>query len=827
MALGSALLGGSLRVQDFLELFLRQDSGEPLVAAMMRNLRIWNVFGGMFLWALVGLTLAGVITALVAWRARRSAWEVLPSVARAFVVAFVPAIATGAALLSLSIAPTFPYGMNLAVTLALEGPFLMLLTAALFVAALTQGLVPVSGARDAMSTKRRFVPAAVVLAAMLLFVLATPTRFYRDGEGQGNMFKYVRMAAAVAASGSLDIRQAEGADERATLSSFLGSLPSIVGTYVRESGRLVGNILGAAAEGKLYTGELRASRGNRSIFRSVGGGNYYINAPGPGLLLVPAYLVDRYLNRWLGTRRQLSIIVFWQFLSALLVLEMVRASEELAGIGAAATTAFSVAASVPVLFYSFQIYPELPAALLLLFAFRKLVMDPMPATAGVLAASMALAFLPWLHQKYSVTSVVLAIYATSRFLRREAGRIKVERSKLLVLGLPLAFSAYSIFLYNHALTGSLSPRATFDAAARSSFEPLNALSGLGGLLFDRENGLFVFAPIYLLALVGASRLRSEHHRLCLPLLLTLASYVAVVASFPYWPGAVSTMARYILSILPFLTLPIALVVRRSFRDGALAGTALALAAAAWAYSLSFVKDLVPSYGANLLWSRVLYSDPNQYLPDFLGESFTGVEALRLGAALLGVSLLVLFARRRLHRQGGPPDTRFPSGLVVGASGFLLVVNLLAAIVELVPANASTADKPTFRETLTLSGEREISVFGVHGFERGGVWIPGGGESRFVLVSSRSLPGLLVEMHNGPERNIVELREEGGDPLRLALSAGGPHRARLSLGRAHTFTGPRGERFVYQIYARSRGSFVPADDGLSEDHRRLGVFVRFP
>ena len=213
------------------------------------------------------------------------------------------------------------------------------------------------------------------------------------------------------------------------------------------------------------------------------------------------------------------------------------------------------------------------------------------------------------------------------------------------------------------------------------------------------------------------------------------------------------MARYILSILPFLTLPIALVVRRSFRDGALAGTALALAAAAWAYSLSFVKDLVPSYGANLLWSRVLYSDPNQYLPDFLGESFTGVEALRLGAALLGVSLLVLFARRRLHRQGGPPDTRFPSGLVVGASGFLLVVNLLAA--------------------------------------------------------------------------IVELREEGGDPLRLALSAGGPHRARLSLGRAHTFTGPRGERFVYQIYARSRGSFVPADDGLSEDHRRLGVFVRFP
>ena len=827
VALCSALLSGSIQIQDFLKIFLRQDSGESLISAAMRNLRLWEILSEMFWWVLVGITLAGIVTALITWGFRRAFPEIFASVARAFLVLFVPVITTGTALLSLLIAPVFPYGMNLALTLALEGHFQVLLTVSLFVVALTHNLFPVTGTWHRMNTKHRGITTAVILVAMLLFILATPARFYQESVGQGNMFKYVRMAAAFSASGSLDIRQAEGASERITISSFLQLLPSVTSTYIRESGRLLRGILGAATEGKVYTGELRASRSNRSIFRSVGGGNYYINAPGPGLLLVPAYIVDRYLNRWLDTRQQLAIIFFWHFLSALLVLEMVLVSKKLAGLSAAATTAFSAAASVPILFYSFQIYPELPAALFLLFAFRKLIMDPLPSTVGVLTASMALAFLPWLHQKYSVTAAVLALYASSRFLKRTTGRIQIQISKLLVLSLPLSLSAYSIFLYNHALTGSLSPRATFEAAARSSFEPMNALSGLGGLLFDQDNGLFVFAPIYLLAIVGLQLLRSEQRRLYHPFLLMLASYLVVIASFPYWPGAVSTMARYILSILPFLTLPIAMVVRRSFRDGALAGITLVLAAAGWAYSLSFVKDLVPSYGANLLWSRVLYSDPNQYLPDFLGASFTGVETFKLGAWLLGVSLLILFLRWRLLKQKDTLYTRFVPRLATGASGFLLTVTFLAAILEHVPTNASAADKPTFRETIPLLGRREISVYGIHGFERDGVWIPGGGESHFLILSPNSLPNLPLVMHSGPKNNVVELKEEGGNPLRLTLSAGGPHHFTLSLGKGRRFIGPRGERFVYRIYVRSHGSFIPADHGMSHDGRRLGVFVSFP
>ncbi len=100
--------------------------------------------------------------------------------------------------------------------------------------------------------------------------------------------------------------------------------------------------------------------------------------------------------------------------------------------------AFAAALVVPLLFYSFQIYPELPAALLLLFAFRKLVLDPHPSAPGALAAGVALSALPWLHQKYSVVAFVLGLLGLSRFVHRRVGRFALEPRKLVLFSLPLS-----------------------------------------------------------------------------------------------------------------------------------------------------------------------------------------------------------------------------------------------------------------------------------------------------------------------------------------------------------------------------------------------------
>jgi hypothetical protein len=810
----SALLGGASKLDEFLVLFLRQDSGEAFLPAFSRNFEFFGAFLRALGFSVLGLASASVLARL----SGRPFGEGLALASRPFATLLVPCGLTAASVASLLISPTYPYGLGLVTSLNLEGWFKPLLTAALFAASLAHAFgVP------EFPRLSRWTSPLILVSALIFFTLATPRDFYQDGAGQGNMFKYLRMAEAMAGSGTLDIEKAGVAD--ATFGGFLSQLPGIAAGYVEESRKLLRAFAGAAAQGRIYTGEMTASRANRSMFRSAEGGIYYINAPGPGILLVPAVLVDRALNRMLGWNRQLAVILFWQLLSALLVVEMFLSATDVAGRGAALLSAFAAALIVPLLFYSFQIYPELPAALLLLFAFRKLLMNSHPTAWGALASGAALAALPWLHQKYSVVAFVLGLLGVSRFLHRRVGRVALEPGKLALLALPLVLSAYSILVYNHALTGSLSPTATFNAVARTSFAPVGLPKGVLGLLFDRENGLFVFAPFYVLALVGLPALFDRNARIARPLLLVVVSYLLVIASFPYWPGAVSTMGRYISSILPLLVLPIALVVKRAFEDGVLAGAALTLGALSLAASASFASDLVPSWQPELLWDRLLYCDPNQYLPDFVSEGILGsgpAHVPKLLAQILAVASLAYWLRGRVGDRS--ERSRFSRTSAGGAAAVLLGLLALAALLERFPGNAAASGKPSFRETRVLASGREVSVEGEHGFEGEGAWVPGGGRTRFVLLSREVTPTLALSFSNGPEDNVVEVRERGSAVGILELPGDGPHERTVLLRKPYRFDGPRGDRFLYVFDVRSRGSFVPSEpDG--GDRRRLGTYVR--
>ncbi len=828
----SALFGVASKLDDFLVLFLRQDSGEGFLPAFSRNFEFFSAFLRALGFSALGLAFSSILARV----SRLPFEEGFALAARPFATLLVPFGLTASAVFSLLIAPSYPYGLGLALSLNLEGWFKPLLTAALFVAALARAFgVPEHSHLAYLARLSRWSTPLVLLASLVSFTLATPRDFYQEGAGQGNMLKYLRIAKTLAGSGSLDIGKAqENLDP--TLGSFVSTLPAMASRLVEESRELLSAMGSALFDRRVYTGEMRASRANRSMFRSDEGGIYYINAPGPGILLVPAVLVDGALNRTFGWKKQLAVILFWQSLAALLVLLMFRCGAEVAGSRAGLVSAFAFALIVPLLFYSFQIYPELPAALFLFYAFRKVVLDPHPTAAGAMAAGASIAVLPWLHQKYSVVALVLGILGVSRFLHRRAGRFALEPGKLALLLFPLLLSAYSIFLYNHALTGSLSPTATFTAVARTSFAPSGLVRGLLGLFFDWENGLFVFAPFYVLALVGLPALAEKSPRIAKPLAVVLLSYLLVIASFPYWPGAVSTMGRYISSLLPLLVLPTALVVKRASEDGVLAGAALALAASSLAVSASFVQDLVPSWQPDLLWDRVLYCDPAQYFPDFESEGFLGsgpAHVPKLLAQLLAVSILVYWLGRRVSRlrpsgfgAALPEETepaRFSSKAAFGAGTLLAGILALAALLERFPGNAAAPGRPRFRETRLLESGREVSVEGRHGFEGEGVWVPGGGGTRFVLLSRVPAPSLVLSFSNGPDENVVEVRERGSATGVLDLPPEGPHERTILLRKPYRFDGPRGDRFLYVFDVRSRGSFLPADD--TADRRRLGTYVR--
>jgi len=234
---------------------------------------------------------------------------------------------------------------------------------------------------------------------------------------------------------------------------------------------------------------------------------------------------------------------------------------------------------------------------------------------------------------------------------------------------------------------------------------------------------------------------------------------------------------------------------------------------------------------------VLYCDPMQYLPNFVSEGILGsgpAHVPKLLAQLLAVACLVYWLRNRVSdlRPSGfdaPADSaerfHFSRNVAAGAGALLAALLALAALLERFPGNAAASGKPSFRETRVLDSGREVSVEGEHGFEGEGVWVPGGGSTRFVLLSREAMPSLALSFSNGPAQNVVEVRERGSATGVLDLPPEGPHERTVLLRKPYRFDGPRGERFLYLFDVRSRGSFVPAELGTGDDRRRLGTYVR--
>ena len=98
--------------------------------------------------------------------------------------------------------------------------------------------------------------------------------------------------------------------------------------------------------------------------------------------------------------------------------------------------------------------------------------------------------------------------------------------------------------------------ATSPARRRSSGLPVswrNATRGLPGLLIDRENGLLVWAPIYLAALVAWWHTRARTWPLIVPVMLL---YPLSAANEMWW-GGFAPAARFLVPLVPLLAVPLA------------------------------------------------------------------------------------------------------------------------------------------------------------------------------------------------------------------------------------------------------------------------------
>ncbi|HEX5165124.1 MAG TPA: hypothetical protein VFV93_06995 [Thermomicrobiales bacterium] len=205
----------------------------------------------------------------------------------------------------------------------------------------------------------------------------------------------------------------------------------------------------------------------------------------------------------------------------------------------AAAIAIMLAVSMPLAPYSSLLFPEIPAALLLIYAIRRLA-TPSNALYVWVLTGMAIGFLPWLHQRFAPTAVVLTGIVLYRFWKSR------EYSGAIAALTPVAVGGLSLVGYNLWLYGSPF-QSTADHAGFNG--PEGTLNATFGLLLDAQWGLLIAAPLYAVVLAGIPfwLKSSPTARMAA---LAIVPYLVVVATYRVWWGEWGPPARYLVPVAP-------------------------------------------------------------------------------------------------------------------------------------------------------------------------------------------------------------------------------------------------------------------------------------
>lgn len=286
---------------------------------------------------------------------------------------------------------------------------------------------------------------------------------------------------------------------------------------------------------------------------------YSLHAVGLSLLILPAWTLGGYPG----------VSLFMAFLGALLVREIRRLLQAVTGESATAEgLAWMLGLCPPLIHFAGLVFTEIPAALLVAAGLRSAAFARRGR--GPVIAALCAAALPWFNVRYGILSVAIAAALVVRVGRgEEGGRRLVSRARfLLAPGLVALASALALCVFHYSLWGFFDPRRVYGRSREFSLSILP--EGLPGLFFDQEFGLFIYAPVYALAFVGAGALWRRHRAVALGAALAVVGVVLTASVWPMWRGGFNPPARFLVPLTPALAAGLALAWPRR------AGAALAL-----------------------------------------------------------------------------------------------------------------------------------------------------------------------------------------------------------------------------------------------------------
>lgn len=368
---------------------------------------------------------------------------------------------------------------------------------------------------------------------------------------------------------------------------------------------------------------------------------YQLHNPGVSFLLFPGYYVDRrFTGEGVGDRNEFPesmpalhvnlLALFAAYAGALYLLLRDQSGDRAVAAGLAAVGAGAMPAGA----FAFQIYPEIAAGVVI-FLVTRWLLSRAERSRPVIDAwhGAAVGFLPWLHVRLTVVTVVAIGWALLRVATTSQGR---RRAWVFAGGAVLGL--VSIAFYTYHLTGSFMPTATYGTDAPLSLGRM--IRGLPGMAFDGVWGLLPHAPIYLMACLGIAATWRRQRDAAILIGLMLAAVVLPAAGHGYWAGG-STPGRYLVSAAPLLLIPIADSVvlwwRRPIVQALLLATIVISLETAVQYNLHHLKHQGPLVAEGFAGWR-----PNLLFPVLGTETWSGTWrdiALLAGWIVLALALL--------------------------------------------------------------------------------------------------------------------------------------------------------------------------------------------
>ena len=482
--------------------------------------------------------------------------------------------------------------------------------------------------------------------------------------------------------------------------------------------------------------------------------------------------------------------------------------------------------TTPLLFYSFQIYPEVVSALIAISVVYILMIHTNWSPFRLVLAGVGLGILPWLGLKNMVISAGCGLLFMFSFLRQ-----KQKIKNYFYLALPIFLSAVFFLFFLWSLYGKLSPVVVYKGTTVDGSVTFNAFYHHNpieffrcwiGYLFDQRVGLFAYSPIFVLFFPGLILWFRKNKKEALSLFFPLILYWAFCSLSYYW-GGYSPPGRTLLPVLWIMYL---------FMGGAMywSGKKKPVVIMHLLVGLTFLNTYLLAQNTRLLYhenlsfpwaepgkvSNVLNSLSNAFI-DFTKfvpslSSQEGITWIPLFFWILLSLLIGFFFIRRGRKSNGRilyQKIMLPMGVVFLVCAAVILYSFLDIRLD---------EQKSFQT-------KDVHVYfqdeNTYGHEMDGFWTKGASKAEIIVKSPRKASSINLRL-TCPSRGKTMVQV--GNAIRiLGKKNSGESEMMVSFPKPVGFAW--GGNHLYAIKIRGKSSFVPRKrDKRSTDSRSLGVFV---